>query len=159
VRSFTTLLEVPSAPVLISPDADATNISLTPELKWNASSHTDSYIAQISESTDFVSVIELISNEPTATLESSLKFVTHYYWRVRALNAAGASQWSEIRSFETLPPVPALTFPANMTIDHPLETTLTWTESETVTHYRVNVSTDASFNTLLVDKPVASGKP
>jgi hypothetical protein len=158
VRSFTTMLEVPLAPELMSPAADATNISLTPELTWNAPAHTDFYVVQISEKADFVSVIELTSNEPSATLESPLKLVTSYYWRVRALNAAGASQWSEIRSFETLPPVPALTFPANMTIDHPLETTLTWTGSGTVTQYRVNVSADASFSTLLVDELVTENQ-
>ncbi|MCF7802568.1 MAG: fibronectin type III domain-containing protein [Candidatus Marinimicrobia bacterium] len=94
-------IDAPVAPVLSSPASGAeTDTGLT--LAWNSSVDAATYDLQIATDNSFAAlqtnVTGLTSTSYTVTgLENS----TTYYWRVRAGNSAGQSNWSEIATFTT----------------------------------------------------------
>jgi hypothetical protein len=102
--SFTTMATVPAAPTLLSPANNATGVSITPTLSWNASSGATSYRLQVSTKNDFTTTVFDQSgiNGTSYTVPSGkLSANITYYWRVNATNAGGTSAWSSVRSFTT----------------------------------------------------------
>jgi glucose/arabinose dehydrogenase len=105
VRSFTTEdepLQVPGAPVLVSPVNGATDVDPDTGLEWEAVVDALWYSVQISEGLDF----EVITAgaDSLGQLQFSLSDLpgqTTYFWRVRALNLAGSGEWSETWNFTT----------------------------------------------------------
>ena len=104
VSYFTTIPNHPTAPTLIYPaDADI-DISPSPTFIWNNSDYGygNSYQLQVSESPSFSYVINngtWISD--TTEKVFSLQNSKQYYWRVRAKNIVGVSDWSPTRIFTT----------------------------------------------------------
>jgi hypothetical protein len=81
---------------------------------------------------------------------------TVYFWRVRARNAAGESDWSTVFRFTTgtapLPEVPALLLPAQFADSLPVTgITLSWAAAASATSYRVMLSASTSFSPALLD--------
>jgi subtilisin family serine protease len=105
IRSFTTAapLAVPTAPTLRSPAANATNVSRTPALSWNAATRATTYEVQVSTSNTFATITfgrtGLTARNVTVTPQLGSRVV--YYWRVRAANTSGPGPWSAVRSFTT----------------------------------------------------------
>ncbi|MFM1795176.1 MAG: hypothetical protein RL642_1561 [Bacteroidota bacterium] len=104
-RSFTTAapLAVPTAPTLRSPAANATNVSRTPALSWNAATRATTYEVQVSTDPNF-SVITFGRAGLTArtiTVSPQLGSRVVYYWRVRGANTSGPGPWSASRTFTT----------------------------------------------------------
>jgi hypothetical protein len=104
-RSFTTIAPappIPNAPVLIEPADTATNISVTPTLKWNTVANAASYTIELSTSSSFAPVLVTHTSADTSyTVATALANSTIIYWRVNAANATGSSTWSQ-RSFTTI---------------------------------------------------------
>src|SRR5690606_36594977 len=91
----------PGAPKLTSPNNNAVTTNARQALKWQAVSGTSRYQVQIDDNSDYSSpfynldTITGTSFTPPASLPQRT-----YYWRVRAIDAAGnISPWSEDRSF------------------------------------------------------------
>jgi aqualysin 1 len=104
IRSFTTAapLAVPAVPTLRSPAANATNVSRTPALSWNAATRATTYEVQVSTDVNF-SVITFGRTGLTArniTVSAQLGSRVVYYWRVRGVNT-GPGPWSAVRTFTT----------------------------------------------------------
>ncbi len=107
VRSFTTAapLAVPTAPTLRSPAANATNVSRTPALSWNAATRATTYEVQVSTDPSFNTSIAFGRSGLTArniTVTPQLGSRVLYYWRVRGANTTGPGTWSTVRSFTTV---------------------------------------------------------
>ncbi|HVP80105.1 MAG TPA: hypothetical protein VMV04_19665 [Thermodesulfobacteriota bacterium] len=104
--SFTTGVAAPSAPTLVSPANNATGVSTTPTLSWNASSGATSYGLQVSTSQTNWTGSNLKVNQSGITGTSQavrgLANNTVYYWRVNATGAGGTSPWSSVWTFTTL---------------------------------------------------------
>jgi len=96
-------LSIPNAPTLLQPLNYTTNVPTNPILTWNPSAGADSYAVQISDNPSF-SVLFLYQTgiQSTSLSITGLSSSKTYYWRVRAMNTAGSSDWSEIRTFTTL---------------------------------------------------------
>jgi Zn-dependent metalloprotease len=98
----------PGVPVLVSPANNAT-AALPPALDWNDSSPAaDYYEVQISTISTFATLLGRgysgRAYQSNYTPIAALSPGTPYFWRVRAVNAAGQfSQWSAVRSFTTPP--------------------------------------------------------
>ncbi|MCP2045568.1 T9SS type A sorting domain-containing protein [Pontibacter sp. HSC-36F09] len=93
---------VPTAPVLASPANNASNQSIPVVISWEVSQEANSYQAQVSTTSNFSSTIYNQSNiQGTSASISSLSNSTTYYWKVRASNASGTSDWSTVWSFNT----------------------------------------------------------
>jgi hypothetical protein len=157
VRSFTTSSvssSTPAVPILASPSNGATSVSLSPQLSWNAAAGADSYQIQLATNSSFSNstMVNDASNvTQTSRSYSNLTLGTTYFWRVRAHNTDGFSNWSNVRYFVTqsaasTPPAPTLTSPSNNATGISVNPTLLWGTSQGATSYRVQVATASSFS-------------
>lgn len=153
-----------SAPVLRSPGAaGSTPIigTLKPEYRWNPVDGATSYRIQLSRNASFTS---LVTNTTTAGTSysvpwSNLSTGTQYWWRVMAMNSAGASDWSQVFSFATpsKPAVPTLVSPIGSAAVGSLMPVLDWNDVEGATTYQLMVSTTSWFGSKVVNVSVPGG--
>jgi len=83
-----------------------------------------------------------------------LSYSSEYYWRVRASNPNGTGAWSETRSFTTIPDIPAspaLLLPGDEAKDQPISPELKWKSVSEAVNYKLQVSTNADFTSLIID--------
>ncbi len=103
--NFTTIPQIPIAPILSSPGNFSNNVSLTPVLNWNAAAFATGYGIQISQDSLFSNTVldtSVVSGTSLTVPANKLTGLTKYYWRVNASNNAGTGPWSEPWSFTTL---------------------------------------------------------
>lgn len=160
--SFTTA-KPPSIPVLVAPVNKALTKNYIRPLRWKASTVPsgaaafDHYQVQVSLDKAFSDPlwIDEVTSDAFYTPTTDLAANTRYFWRVRAFNVAGQySSWSTVWSFFT-----ALLPPGNLTpmggetvsSRKPL---LDWEPVDGASGYTVQISTNSSFSTLLVDTSV-----
>lgn len=92
----------PSVPVLVSPATNASGILLNPHLVWRSSAFAGFYDLQLSPRADFSLLsVEMTGMADTVCRVSDLDTNRIYYWRVRAGNPAGYSDWSPPADFRT----------------------------------------------------------
>lgn len=73
---------------------------LRPELKWSDTVNAAGYRIQISTDKGFNNlVVDEMTSSPFYHTPEGLKYDANYFWRVRALNSAGESDWSPILTF------------------------------------------------------------
>lgn len=152
-RSFTTIVKAPKTPVLIIPQDSITQADTVAFFSWNQSERATSYTLQITTTEDF-SVVDYNKTGliDTVTKQEHLDHLTRYYWRVKALNIGGESDWSPVRTFETKAKdakIPNLLSPANNKVQVDTATTFIWNTSEAAIAYRLQVSSDPAFSTLI----------
>lgn len=153
-RTFTTTVAVPSAPILSSPANNATGLPITDTLKWAASTGAATYRIQLSTDSNFAATLV---NDSTITgtfrVVTGLLYNTVYYWRVNAKNSAGTSAFSVKRGFATIaapPAVPTLNSPPSP-CGCEIVSNLVWNASLGAISYRVQVSTDSTFATTVIN--------
>lgn len=102
VWSYTTIIERPDPVALSLPANNEGQISTNTSLSWEASERATNYRVQISTEQDFSQIpIQATSSQTTFTVQSPLEFATIYYWRVKAVNIGGESDWSAVGTFTT----------------------------------------------------------
>ncbi|MBZ0184489.1 MAG: T9SS type A sorting domain-containing protein [Melioribacteraceae bacterium] len=152
---------LPLAPELTSPTNSSINISLTPNLDWNSSSDAESYELQVSESEQFTSSVinqNGLTNTEYSVPTSALSYSKKYYWRVRAVNTAGNSDWSTVWNFTTeaepipIPSVPQLVAPADNDTNISLTPILDWNSSSDAVTYELQVSTSEQFGSTVLSQ-------
>ncbi len=159
VFRFTTAgtVTVPSAPVLTLPAQNATGVALSPTLTWNASAGAATYRVQLSTDSNFVTTLV---NDSTVTATTRavgpLANNTIYYWRVNAKNTAGTSAYSTRFRFTTtatvtVPSAPVLVAPAQNATGVAPSPILSWNASAGAATYRLQVATDSTFTTLVLN--------
>ena len=152
-------LSAPDAVVLVSPEDESTDVSISPTLIWEAAATAEGYRVQVSLSGDFTDplVDEAPGNVTEYALES-LAWETTYFWRVRASNEAGDGPWSDSWSFTTEeepedpPAIPVLVSPEFQEYNVPLNTVLIWEAAARADYYRLQVSDVSDFSSLIVDE-------
>lgn len=104
--SFRSIAALPSGiPKLLLPANDAKETPHYEKLSWEEISNALSYHVQLSKANDFSAANLVEENKYVKTplfLTQKLENLTTYYWRVKAWNEAGESEWSEVRKFTTL---------------------------------------------------------
>ncbi|TXK46755.1 T9SS type A sorting domain-containing protein [Pontibacter qinzhouensis] len=104
----------PAVPVLASPANHAISVAATPTLTWISSAGAASYQLQVASDQGFNQLVFNQSNlAGTSAQPSGLSYNTNYYWRVRASNSYGSSNWSTAWRFTT-----ALDLPAGILAGH-----------------------------------------
>ena len=100
--SITVSRQVPAPPVGTLPEDGAVDVEVPPTVSWRAVPGARSYDLQLAEVGDF-SILFLEARElPDTTFEvQGLAELTTYFWRVRAVNEAGAGDWSATHRFTT----------------------------------------------------------
>jgi hypothetical protein len=94
-RRFTTAPLPPSAPQLVSPVGDSTNIFVDTSLAWKKASGALSYDVQVSTNNLFgPKIFDFTGISDTFKAIAGLSTVTKYYWRASAVNTGGISGWT-----------------------------------------------------------------
>jgi len=136
-------------PVLVSPGADA-GVTI-PTFKWQAVDGAAYYKIELSTSSDFGSVIANFTTYNLRLTPVDALALGTYYWRVSGVDADGHVGGNNSRKFTlSAPPaatdtVPQLLTPANGETIYS-DPTFSWTRVITAHHYRLIVSTNASFS-------------
>jgi chitinase len=97
-------VSIPLPPTLVYPQNGATDILLRPTLTWDASPGADFYAVQVSTDPGFSNDVHQRNGitDTSFQLTTLLSESTTYYWRVRASNSSGASEWSDAWNFTTV---------------------------------------------------------
>lgn len=102
IWTFTTVLSVPSPPVLNSPPKGASGVSLPVQFRWYSSIDAQNYTIYVAEDSNFVSFVINQTITDTFFLANNLQINKKYFWKVVATNSAGSSLPSEIWDFTTI---------------------------------------------------------
>lgn len=155
----------PTSPVLINPSDGTTGITTTPTFEWLPVEAATSYIVLISTVSNFSStVVNQSGITGTSYIHgSTLNESTQYYWRVQAVNEFGSSL-SSTRTFTTGSANAAPNTPTNVASptliggnaleslsEATLTATLTDPDDDEQVRYRIQIATDAGFNSLVID--------
>ncbi len=150
VWRFTTFAEPPAEVTLQSPADGSGDHRPGFQLRWQPGEGADSYEVQISKTPDFSELV-LVRNS-TATVFSgtqSLELYTEYFWRVRAINRAGESDWSQVWSFKTIiqrpDPVVADT-PTDSQSQVSVNPQFSWQPSDRAEDYTIQISKEEDFS-------------
>ncbi len=151
--SFSVLLP-PGLPVLVQPVDGATDLAPTLTLEWLAGQDAASHDIQVQTSETFPED-PTYSEVPGTSLEIGPLNAGTYFWRARARNANGVSDWTAAWSFEVLAPpgAPILVSPADNATGLPSDVTLVWQAAADAQSYRLQLSSSADFAVTLVDQP------
>jgi Leucine-rich repeat (LRR) protein len=129
--------EPPPAPQLTLPDNEAEQVPTNQTFAWGEAAGATDYHWQLATSGTFTAA-EIVQQESELTdnvnTTSGLETDKTYYWRVRAHNSFGYSDWSAVWSFYTISslPVPGKTIlskPDSNAVNQPLTLDLTWEKS------------------------------
>jgi len=153
VQSFTTILPVPAAPTASLPVSGQTGVPLLATLVWRNVQYAERYHLQIATSNSFASPsIDEFVADTTTTLTTALKAGTLYYWHVATVDTGGQGQYSAPKYFTTIamPAVPVLVSPATGSSGQPTTLTFSWNASTAATSYKLQISTNAFFNTVFI---------
>ena len=154
IWSFSTIISAPTAPVVISPNDNAINLSINQEFKWVSSQRAEHYHLQLSKVDDFSNFVINDSTLTDTIFTIELENNTKYYWKVRAKNIGGSSQWTEIQNFTTiiaLPDNPVLRIPLNNADNVSPDIVLKWQKNLRAEKYILQVSQDSIFDNLVVN--------
>jgi len=154
VWNFTTIIEKPEVPVLLSPADSSINQPITLPFSWMDTERAENYTFQVSTTPDFSNVFwgEVTAN--TDIIANGLRNNTKYYWRVNAINIADSSDWSEVWSFTTIIAMPDDVFlksPADKSIDLDTSLVLSWHPSERAESYTLQVFSSPDESSILFD--------
>jgi len=99
-------MQLPAAPVLVSP-ANSTVIDSSSALfVWQQSQpQVSKYWIELDTTDQFTNAFVNSEITDTTYLFSGLTFGKNYWWRVRAYNPNGWGDFSDVRTFTTVPPV------------------------------------------------------
>lgn len=154
-------------PALTAPSSDTTALELRPRFDWEDVPGASGYTIQISKNSTFTSLVGSYSTSasqseyiPTANLPANVQL----WWRVQTRAVNGPSAWSSAWTVKTPnpPTVPTLVYPANGAVVNTKTPRLDWSDSvvptgTTFQRYVLQVSTQSSFNDLVIPNQAISG--
>jgi uncharacterized lipoprotein YddW (UPF0748 family) len=146
----------PPAPALAYPIDQAVDQRDTVSLAWEFPENAGRFDIQVAADPSFSGGLFLHRTgvSDTTLVLTGMKGQQEYYWRVRAYNPAGVSDFSEPYSFTTGFPVePLLVSPAAGVTNMPLEITFYWHETDAADSYRFHLAYSNQFQTdaIIVD--------
>ncbi len=149
-------MEQPDEPALVYPENGADGVELNFTMEWAHSVRSQSYSYQVALDDQFSQIVyENSSYVGVRLFMESLTGLTTYYWRVKAENNGGISDWSETRSFTTkldVPQAPQLVYPADDEHLVPNDFDFEWTGDPTADYYQIQAATNLIFLNPLINK-------
>jgi hypothetical protein len=148
-------LPTPEAPELVFPTNKAADQDYNLKFNWKLSAKATSYEIQVSTDSLFSSVIVDTTIVGVYDQVNGLPALKNVYWRVRGVNNGGTSSWSPVWNFIPkmyLASVPVLVLPQNNVINlSPVSPVLKWNAAANATTYRLRLSQNAIFTSLVVN--------
>ena len=141
-------------PYLISPPDHSQNVPINTELRWGDDFKNDRYMLELSYDELFTSIVTNPStSEKSLNVGFVLKEDTRYFWRVKAVNSNGQSNWSEVWEFTTGMDIeqPFLISPIDNAKLTNEKVTFVWHESEKAENYQILISLDDDFTDIIKD--------
>ncbi len=140
-------LSAPQSPLLVTPVDHNSAQRDTLSLAWHYEPMVSSYEYQIAADVQFT---QLVNSETglsdTLVMLTGFEGLTGYFWRVRATNPGGISDYSSVFSFTTaFPRVPELSSPAHAALEIPINTSIYWHPADSAEAYQVQVAYQSSF--------------
>ncbi len=150
IYTFSTKGVAPLPPILLSPEFVKIGVDKSTKLYWQESEHAENYTLQVAEDSLFSKIFyEESGLIEKSKLISGMKNTQKYYWRVKAENNYGSSDWSRTFTFTTLLPHPTLTLPINNALDLSPSPVLSWDKIEDAESYALQISTDSTFSKII----------
>ena len=152
VWNFKTMI---GAPALRLPEHESLNHAIEAlEMQWEEVANAEDYQLQVAYDEEFSNLLidstGLTSNE--FDLIDTLKYYTQYFWRVRAFDEYGESDWSEVWNFTTVIGPPQLASPANTAVDiEPEEVRFLWGKFNDATTYHIQVAEDRDMENIVFE--------
>jgi hypothetical protein len=152
IHSFTTIMQAPEKPALLSPANNAINRPWNDTLKCSKAAGASQYHWQVSEDVNFT---KLAVNDSTISTSKVVALTggSKYYWRVEAVNPGGTSGFSGPDSFTVMPvpsKAPVLIVPAdNATFQRADTLALKWHSTDNASGYEIQISENSSFSTIV----------
>lgn len=146
----------PSIPVQLSPERGQRKLGLNVKICWQAADKAIEYHLQVSEYSDFKTLIVDVNTLKDLCYEvTGLKVGKEYFWRVAAINLGGSSGFSPTWNFFTAPLPPTgkinLVNPKNNATKVLVNVDFKWDAIENVDSYHLIVAKDPDFKDIVVD--------
>jgi photosystem II stability/assembly factor-like uncharacterized protein len=145
----------PATPTLATPENGAVNQPTTIVLHWNAVDTVEHYQVQLSNDSLFENLLvndSLLTG--TSRTVQQLQTLTMYYWRVRAKNVGGTSDYSSLWNFTTVtapPSTPQSVYPQNNSTGIPVAFTFLWRKTDRAETYQMQLATDQLFTNIILE--------
>lgn len=155
--NFTTIIQSPETPVPVSPANNSTGITQPLIIKWKIALRAETYVLEVSEDSAFSTPLIVDSTLiDTFKVINSLVSPVKYFWRVKARNTGGESDYSQIWNFRTLGPPQTVTliYPSNNAVNIPVDPTFTWTratDQENFLGYWFELASDTAAGVIIRD--------
>lgn len=152
VWRFKTIIQAPEVPELVSPTNNSFNMQTTQVFVWHTSLRAEVYHLQVSTDSLFSIIIaeDSLITDSTKFI-SGLNHNTEFYWRVRAKNIGGFSNFSGFFKFRTLLQTPLLQSPTNGSINVSINPTFTWETVPGAAKYHIQLSLNSSFTQIVME--------
>jgi hypothetical protein len=145
VRTFETVVAVS----LKKPNDGESNTGVLVDLTWDKLDGISNYEVQIAKDAAFTNTVSVITQAVKYTPENLL-FGTEYFWRVRANHLLDTSDWSEVRTFETIGAV-ILNLPANGDFVYSTHPNLEWKKIVGIDDYQIQYNDINNFDSPMGD--------
>lgn len=140
-------------PGLRFPDNHSTNNPTTINFLWFPREGAKYYFLQVARDKNFNDLIISIDSIQSTTYKiDGLEFEKEYFWRVRASNELGFSDWSEVWDFRTSSVRPVLLRPADNSLNLDKSVLIEWKPIDGATKYFLQISKDENFNDLIISQ-------
>ena len=150
-ESFETEVIIPNCTTLTSPLNNATNVSVTSNISWNAVSNATGYFISYGTNNAANNIENMVDvgnvltyNPPTDFPDDDLIYV-----KITPYNAAGSSMNCSIERFETeiiAPVCTSLIFPQNGAVNVEVDTNISWNFISNATGYFISIGTSPNGN-------------
>ena len=139
-----------NAPKLIAPDSGIYGLLKNIKLEWLKSEGATKYIVLLSKQNDFSTIIFTDTTDKLYSyIDLELDYFSEYYWKVKAIEDQGESDWSVIWMFKTVINAPELVSPRNTAVDILTNITFRWTKYNYANFYHFQLSKSDDFSTLI----------
>ncbi len=153
-----TIVILPEVPTLLVPSNNLNTLTDSVLFVWKGDKLANNYTLQVAKDASFSSkIFDMKSITDTTIKLGGFEGATTYYWKVRATNNGGNSNFSDANKFSTGFPIePTLIFPSFQQLKVELDPTLTWSKADLATEYKVQLSKGLSLDEskLLIDSIV-----
>lgn len=149
VGTFEVGIDGGSGPVLAAPADGADLDTTTVALSWNGVVGVTDWVVQIDTSAAFTSalLVDTTLANTELSLDADVERGRTYHWRVRGLDAKGATSWSAVRTFAIklpLPGKPTLVSPQDGAQSLSVPLTLVWAPLDFASGYEVAFGASSS---------------